>query len=66
MDFQNLVVSYFDFTDYCLFIEIKLLIVIFEILRNFRIILLVLLMLFYCNQLIAVLIFNSFDLEIVL
>ena len=66
MDFQNLVVSYFYFTDYCLFIEIKLLIVIFEILRNFRIILLVLLMLFYCNQLIAVLIFNSFDLEIVL
>lgn len=63
MDSQNYLVNY---TRDSSIIEIMLLIAIVRILRNFRIILLVLLMLLCYSQPIIFLIFNSFDLVIVL
>ena len=63
MDFQNYLVIYSMGNS---FIEIMLPIVIVRILRNFKIILLVLLVLFGYSQLIVFLIFNSFDLVIIL
>jgi len=58
--FQNYLVSYTKD------IDIMLLIVIFKIQENFRIVLLVLLGLFCCNQLVAFLIFNFINLVIAL